>query len=93
MSTARRSEVCTGCSRVDEWLQTLTTADAAGAKRFGSTSTRLVRKILSMALEEAVQRGRLPRNPVALTQPPRRDRSRQELGWTPDEARADPFRI
>jgi integrase len=40
-----------------------------------------------MALEEAVQRGRMPSNPVALTQPPRPDRSRKKLGWTLDEAR------
>jgi integrase len=46
-----------------------------------------VRKVLSMGLEEAVQRGRLARNPVALTQPPRAARSRGRLGWTLDEAR------
>ena len=40
-----------------------------------------------MALEEAVQRGRLGRNPVGLTQPPRRDRTRRQLGWTLAEAR------
>lgn len=39
-----------------------------------------------MALGEAVQRGRLPRNPVVLTQPPRRDRSNRQLGWTLDQA-------
>ncbi|HUR19047.1 MAG TPA: site-specific integrase, partial [Acidimicrobiales bacterium] len=38
--------------------------------------------------EEAVQRGRLPRNPVVLTQPPPPDRTRRKLGWTLDEARA-----
>ena len=41
-----------------------------------------------MALEEAVQRGRLARNPVVLTQPPKRDRVHKKLGWTLDEARA-----
>ena len=39
-----------------------------------------------MALEEAVQRGRLPRNPVVLTQPPRRDRRHHQLGWTLEQA-------
>jgi integrase len=33
-----------------------------------------------------VQRGRLQRNPVVLTQPPQPDRSRHKLGWTLDEA-------
>ena len=73
---------------IDGWLGDLSSPDSQGAKRLGSTSTRLVRKILSMAMEEAVQRGRLSRNPVARTQPPRRDRSRQKLGWTLDEARS-----
>lgn len=41
-----------------------------------------------MALEEAVQRGRIPRNPVVLTQPPRAERSRRKLGWSLDEAQA-----
>jgi integrase len=39
-----------------------------------------------MALE-AVERGRMPSNPVALTQPPRPDRTRKKLGWTLEEAR------
>ena len=39
-----------------------------------------------MALEEVVQRGRLERNPVRLTQPPRPERSRKKLGWTLQEA-------
>jgi len=51
-----------------------------GKPRLGATSARTVRKVLSMALEEAVQRGRLGRNPVARTQPPRRDRMRRQLG-------------
>ena len=73
---------------IDDWVRALATPDSQGATRLGSTSTRLVRKVLSMALEEAVQRDRLARNPVVLTQPPRRDRSRQKLGWTLDEARS-----
>ena len=53
-----------------------TADDEEGEKaRLGVTSTRLVRKILSMAMEDAVQRGRLPRNPVSLTRPPRAVRS------------------
>ncbi|MHB8670769.1 MAG: tyrosine-type recombinase/integrase [Acidimicrobiales bacterium] len=71
---------------VDAWLGELTAVEKAGKPRLGSTSARMVRKILSMALEEAVQRGRMPRNPVLLTQPPRRDRSNKKLGWTLEEA-------
>ncbi len=71
---------------LDDWITELVRPDRDGKLRLGSTSARLVRKVLSMALEEAVQRGRLPRNPVLLTQPPRRDRSHQRLGWTLEEA-------
>jgi integrase len=72
---------------VDAWVGELTSVGESGKARLGATSARTIRKILSMALEEAVQRGRMPRNPVALTQPPRRDRSHKKLGWTLDEAR------
>ncbi len=49
---------------VDGWVAALVAADDDGKPRLGATSARLVRKVLSMALEEAVQRGRLGRNPV-----------------------------
>jgi integrase len=71
---------------VDQWVGELRAASARGKTRLGATSARLVRKILSMALEEAVQRGRLSRNPVLLTQPPRPARVQGRLGWTLDEA-------
>lgn len=74
---------------LDGWLVELVAVDPALSKpRLGPTSARLVRKVLSMALEEAVQRGRLARNPVVLTQPPRPARSRTQLGWTLDQAQA-----
>lgn len=74
---------------VDRWLTELVTpSEAGGHPRLGPTSARTVRKILSMALEEAVERGRLARNPVRLTQPPKADRSHRKLGWTLQEARA-----
>jgi len=73
---------------VDDWLREISLAPERGRARLGATSSRLVRKVLSMALEEAVQRGRLARNPVVLTQPPRASRSHHRLGWTLDEARA-----
>ena len=72
---------------VDGWVAALVASDDNGKRRLGATSARTVRKVLSMALEEAVQRGRLGRNPVGLTQPPRRDRTRRQLGWTLAEAR------
>ena len=72
---------------VDAWIGELRAETDTGRPRLGPTSARLVRKVLSMALEEAVQRGRMPSNPVALTQPPRPDRTRKKLGWTLDEAR------
>ncbi len=73
---------------LDGWLLELVTVNpVTGKPRLGPTSTRLVRKVLSMALEEAVQRGRLARNPVALTQPPRPARRSGQLGWTLEQAR------
>lgn len=72
---------------VDDWVAELCVADPGGRRRLGPTSARLVRKVLSMALEEAVQRGQLRRNPVVLTQPPRRDRAGTNLSWTLEDAR------
>ncbi|MGH8921326.1 MAG: tyrosine-type recombinase/integrase, partial [Acidimicrobiales bacterium] len=73
---------------VDGWLRELSVAAGDARPRLGPTSARLVRKVLSMALEEAVQRGRLARNPVVLTQPPRAARPNARLGWTLGEARS-----
>jgi integrase len=73
---------------VDQWVGEISTPPIGGKARLGAPSARLVRKVLSMALEEAVQRGGLARNPVPLTQPPRAARSHGRLGWTLDEARA-----
>lgn len=73
---------------LDGWVGQLSAPVPSGKPRLGPTSARLVRKVLSMALEEAVQRGRLHRNPVVLTQPPRAGRARHTLGWSLDEARA-----
>ena len=42
---------------IDRWISTLTAPDAEGKPRLGSTSARLCRKILSMGLQEAVERG------------------------------------
>ena len=70
---------------VDDWVRDLIRISETGKRRLGATSSRLVRKVLSMALEEAVQRGR---NPVALTQPPPVSRTHERLAWTLEEARA-----
>ena len=74
---------------VDAGLRAIAVPAAASAKpRLGRTSARLVRKLLSMALEEAVQREYLARNPVPLTRAPRRAGPAQQLGWTVEEARS-----
>lgn len=73
---------------LDDWIRELSWAPEGEKPRLGPTSTRLVRKILSMGLEEAVQRGHLARNPVAVTQPPRAVRSKGRLGWSVAEAQA-----
>jgi len=64
----------------DDTGPTVIAAGDDGRPRLGATSARLVRKVLSMAMEEA-------RNPVVLTQPPQRDRTRRQRGWTLDDAR------
>lgn len=73
---------------LDDWIVDLNGAPEGERPRLGATSTRLVRKVLSMAVEEAVQRGRLGRNPVALTQPPRAKRATTRKSWTVEEAKA-----
>ncbi|HEV7763011.1 MAG TPA: tyrosine-type recombinase/integrase [Acidimicrobiales bacterium] len=74
---------------LDKWVDALITADDDGGKaRLGRTSARTVRKILSMALDDAVQRGLLAENPVEGTRPPSPapKPAQQDLGWTVDEA-------
>jgi integrase len=62
--------------------------DDGGKPRLGRTSARTVRKILSMALDDAVQRGLIVENPVEGTRPPSPapKPAHRELGWTVDEA-------
>jgi integrase len=72
---------------LDHWITSLVAPDEGGTARLSATSARLVRKVLSMALDEAVQRGRIVRNPVVLTQPPRPARRPARPGWTLGEAR------
>lgn len=72
---------------VDGWVNHLVAPGPKGKPRLGATSARMVRKVLSMALQEAVDRGRLPRNPVVLTQAPRRARAHRKVSWTLDETK------
>ncbi|MFN7151058.1 MAG: tyrosine recombinase XerC [Microthrixaceae bacterium] len=67
---------------VDRWVRALVVAEDGERARLSATSARLVRKILSMSMEDAVRRGRVPRNPVSLTQPPKRSRTHRKLGWS-----------
>lgn len=72
----------------DRWVRDLCTVPEGSAKaRLGATSTRTVRKVLSMAMEEAVERGRIPRNPVLRTRLPKPVRQTSKLGWTLVEAK------
>jgi integrase len=71
---------------LEDWLVNLMSVDRTGRRPLGATSARLVRKVLSMACVEAVERGFLAENPVRRTEaPPAADSGR--LGWTVDEAR------
>ena len=71
---------------LDDWIRTLCLADGEGNTRLGLSSTRLVGKILSMALADGVARWYLPRNPVDATKPPRTVRTPKRKGWTHAEA-------
>jgi integrase len=73
-----------------KWLETLITPGPDGRARLGPTSARTVRKVLSMALDEAVRRGLLATNPVEATRAPRPParRADHELAWDlPDALR------
>jgi len=72
---------------VDRWVRALVVAEDGERARLSATSARLVRKILSMSMEDAVRRGRLPRNPVTLTQPPKRSRTHRKISWSLAECR------
>lgn len=72
---------------LDRWLVRLGAGDrTSGAAPLGATSVRLVRKVLSMACEDAVDRGYLAGNPLARVAVPPPAPSGQGL-WTVPEAR------
>lgn len=72
---------------VDSWVRSLVVVEDDEPARLSATSARLVRKILSMSMEDAVRRGRVPRNPVTLTQPPKRSRTHRKISWTLAESK------
>jgi hypothetical protein len=72
---------------LDRWLRRLGSVPREGAARaLSPTSVRIVRKVLSMACEEAAQRGLLGDNPVRRTFLPAEERP-DKGGWTAEEAR------
>ncbi|MGH8993635.1 MAG: tyrosine-type recombinase/integrase, partial [Acidimicrobiia bacterium] len=72
---------------LDRWLGRLGSGRREdGGRPLPAPSVRLVRKVLSMACADAVDRGLLADNPVRRTQVPRAERS-SEIVWTADEAR------
>ena len=72
---------------IERWLRQLAGLGRSGGGRpLSAASVRLVRKVLSMACEDAVERGFLAENPVRRTQAPTAAPS-ERVGWTADEAR------
>ncbi|MGH8990858.1 MAG: tyrosine-type recombinase/integrase [Acidimicrobiia bacterium] len=71
---------------LDRWLGRLGSGREDGRRPLSATSVRLVRKVLSMACADAVDRGLLADNPVRRTQAPQGKRS-SGVVWTADETR------
>jgi integrase len=76
-----------GPNELEGWLaRLLRPVPETGKAPLGSTSARLIRKVLSMACEDAVERGVLGENPLRFTKAP----EAAEVGrptWTADEFR------
>lgn len=64
---------------VDRCLTALVADVGNGKARLRGRWARLVRKVLSTAMDDAVRRGRIPRNPVAMSQPPKRSTVRTRM--------------
>ena len=72
---------------LERWLRQLGSASGGGRGRpLSVTSVRLVRKVLSMACQQAVEKGFLADNPVRLTSAPAASPS-ERVGWKADEVR------
>lgn len=69
---------------LDRWLRRLGSAGRHDGRALSATSVRLVRKVLSMACADAVDRGFLADNPVRQTQAPMAAPA-GTVGWTTDE--------
>lgn len=71
---------------LDRWLRRLGSAPRAAARRpLSAASVRLVRQVLSMACEDAVDGGLLGENPVRRTQAPTPGPA-PTIGWRAEEA-------
>jgi len=76
-----------GLDVLEVWLaRLLRPVPEAGKAPLGSTSARLIRKVLSMACEDAVERGVLGENPLRFTKAPEPAEVRRPM-WTGDESR------
>ena len=71
---------------LDRWLRRLGRPGGDSGRPLAANSVRLVRKVLSMACEEAVDRGLLGDNPVRSTEAPRAARP-DRAPWSVAEAR------
>lgn len=70
---------------LDPWLRGLGRAGGSGGRPLSARSVRLIRKVLSMACQDAVERGLLPDNPVRDTAVPA-VASSARAGWSSEEA-------
>lgn len=72
---------------LEAWLaRLLRPVPETGKAPLGATSARLIRKVLSMACEDAVERGVLGENPLRFTKAPEPAEIRRTT-WTGDESR------
>lgn len=69
---------------LDRWLRRLVAAGSGSGRPLSTTSVRLVRKVLSMACQDAVERGLIPENPVRATEVPRAAPAGR-AGWSSEE--------
>lgn len=72
---------------LDDWLRRLGRSGRGGGRPLSATSVRLVRKVLSMACQDAVDRGLLADNPVRATEAPPAAPLDRRAGWSAEEAR------
>jgi integrase len=71
---------------LDSWLRRLRCSGRGGGAPLSAASVRLIRKVLSMACQEAVDRGLLADNPVRATTIPAAAPS-SRVSWSEEQAR------